>query len=120
MADLVRFLFCLVFRNRSNRKEYPVSSRTDTTLTEDEIIPLYGKQWDSEVFFKPCKSALRLTGESRSLSYGAMCAQCAVVFAQYRFLAVGIRYLPEGIANFLDLPALKDAALKDAEPMRKV
>ena len=34
---------------------------------------------------------LRLTGECRSLSYDAMCAQCAIVFARYMFLAVGIR-----------------------------
>ena len=34
---------------------------------------------------------LRLTGECRSLSYDAMCAQCAIVFARYIFLAVGIR-----------------------------
>ena len=44
-----------------------------------------------EVFFKTSKSVLRLTGECRSLSYDAMCAQCAIVFARYMFLAVGIR-----------------------------
>ena len=34
---------------------------------------------------------LRLTGECRSLSHDAMCAQCAIVFARYMFLAVGVR-----------------------------
>ena len=82
----------LVFvRNRSNRKDYLVLISTDTTLTEDEIIQLYGKRWDIEVFFKTGKSVLHLTGECRSLSYDAMCAQCAIVFARYMFLAVGIR-----------------------------
>ena len=82
----------LVFvRNRSNRKDYLVLISTDTTLTEDEIIQLYGKRWDIEVFFKTSKSVLRLTGECRSLSYDAMCAQCAIVFARYMFLAVGVR-----------------------------
>ena len=82
----------LVFvRNRSNRKDYLVLICTDTTLSEDEIIQLYGKRWDIEVFFKTSKSVLRLTGECRSLSYDAMCAQCAIVFARYMFLAVGIR-----------------------------
>ena len=82
----------LVFvRNRSNRKDYLVLISTDTTLTEDEIIQLYGKRWDIEVFFKTSKSVLHLTGECRSLSYDAMCAQCAIVFARYMFLAVGIR-----------------------------
>lgn len=82
----------LVFvRNRSNRKDYLVLISTDTTLTEDEIIQLYGKRWDIEVFFKTSKSVLHLTGECRSLSYDVMCAQCAIVFARYMFLAVGIR-----------------------------
>ena len=82
----------LVFvRNRSNRKDYLVLLSTDTTLTEDEIIALYGKRWDIEVFFKTCKSVLKLTKECRSLSYDAMCAQTAIVFMRYMFLAVGVR-----------------------------
>lgn len=82
----------LVFvRNRSNRKDYLVLLSTDTSLTEDEIIQLYGKRWDNEVFFKTCKSVLRLTKECRSLSYDAMCAQTAIVFTRYLFLAVGVR-----------------------------
>ena len=82
----------LVFiRNRRNRKDYLVLLSTDTDLTEDEIIQLYGKRWDIEVFFKTSKSVLRLTKECRSLSYDAMCAQVAIVFMRYLFLAVGIR-----------------------------
>lgn len=78
-------------RNRSNRKDYLVLLSTDTSLTEDEVIQLYGKRWDIEVFFKTCKSVLRLTRECRSLSYDAMCAQTAIVFTRYMFLAVGVR-----------------------------
>ena len=82
----------LVFvRNRNNRKECLVLLSTDTSLTEDEVIQLYGKRWDIEVFFKTCKSVLNLTDECRSLSYDAMCAQTAIVFMRYMFLAVGIR-----------------------------
>lgn len=82
----------LVFvRNRSNRKDYLVLLSTDTALTEEEVIQLYGKRWDIEVFFKTCKSVLKLTGECRSLSYDAMCAQTAIVFMRYMFLAVGVR-----------------------------
>lgn len=82
----------LIFiRNRRNRKEYLVLLSTDTSLTEDEVIQLYGKRWDIEVFFKVCKSLLRLTVECNSLSYDAMCAQTAIVFLRYMFLAVSIR-----------------------------
>lgn len=36
---------------------------TDTTLDEKEIIRIYGKCWDIEVFFKVCKSYLNLSRE---------------------------------------------------------
>lgn len=82
----------LVFvRNRSKRNDYLVLISTDISLTEDEIIQLYGKRWDIEVFFKVSKSLLRLTKECRSLSYDAMCAHIAIVFMRYMFLAVSIR-----------------------------
>ena len=32
---------------------------TDTALADEEIIRLYGKRWDIEVFFKMCKQHLR-------------------------------------------------------------
>ena len=42
-------------------------------------------------FFKTCKSVLKQTKECRSLSYDTMCAQTAIVFMRYMFLAVGVR-----------------------------
>ena len=78
-------------RNRNKKTDYLVLISTDMSLTEQEIIQLYGKRWDIEVFFKICKSVLNLTGECRSISYDAMCAQTALVFARYIFLAVTIR-----------------------------
>ena len=44
-----------------------------------------------EVFFKTSKSLLKLTGECQSITYDAMCAQTAIVFARYIFLAVATR-----------------------------
>ena len=44
-----------------------------------------------EVFFKTSKSVLKLTDECRSISYDAMCAQTAIVFARYIFLAMAMR-----------------------------
>ena len=82
----------LVFvRNRKNKSDYLVLISTDTSLQENEIIQLYGKRWDIEVFFKACKSFLRLTDECRSISYDAMCCQTALVFTRYIFLALAIR-----------------------------
>ena len=43
-------------RDRSNRKNWCAIISTDILLAEEEIIRLYGKRWDIEVFFKMCKS----------------------------------------------------------------
>ena len=45
-------------RNRNKRKEYLCLISTDVNLDENEIIRIYGKRWDIEVFFKVCKSYL--------------------------------------------------------------
>ena len=78
-------------RNRNKRNEYLLLLSTDLNLSEEEIIQLYGKRWNIEVFFKTCKSVLKLTGECRSISYDAMCAQTAIVFARYMLLALEAR-----------------------------
>jgi len=75
-------------RNKNNRKEYLCIISTDITIDEDEIIRIYGKRWDIEVFFKICKSYLRLSKECHSLSYDAMTAHVAVVFTRYMMLSV--------------------------------
>jgi hypothetical protein len=74
--------------NKNHRKEYLCIISTDTTIDEDEIIRIYGKRWDIEVFFKVCKSYLRLSKECNSLSYDAMTAHVAVVFTRYMMLSV--------------------------------
>ena len=80
----VRLLFV---RNRKKSKEYLVLVSTDLAMSEDEIIRLYGKRWSIEVFFKTCKSLLRLTKECQSISYDAMTAWVAIVFTRYTMLA---------------------------------
>ena len=59
-------------RNKANRKDWLAFICTDTTLSEEEIIRIYGKRWQIEVFFKTCKSMLNLIGECHSLSYDAL------------------------------------------------
>lgn len=78
-------------RNRNKRKEYLCLISTDTSLDEDEIIRIYGKRWDTEVFFKICKSYLNLSRECNSLSYDAMSAHTAVVFTRYMMLSLESR-----------------------------
>ena len=78
-------------RNRNKRKEYLCIISTDTGLDDNEIIRIYGKRWDIEVFFKVCKSYLHLGKECRALSYDAMTAHTAVVFTRYMMLSVESR-----------------------------
>jgi hypothetical protein len=75
-------------RNKANRKDWLAFICTDPTLSEEEIIRIYGKRWQIEVFFKTCKSSLNLIGECHSLSYDALTAHTAIVFMRYMLLAM--------------------------------
>lgn len=75
-------------RDRNNNKNWIALISTDMNLTEEEIIELYGKRWDIEVFFKICKSYLNLGSEFRGLSYDAITAHTAVVMVRYMILAL--------------------------------
>ena len=75
-------------RNKANRKDWLAFICTDTTLSEEEIIRIYRKRWQIEVFFKTCKSMLNLIGECHSLSYDALTAHVAIVFTRYMLLAM--------------------------------
>ena len=57
-------------------------------LTEEEVSRIHGKRWGIEVFFKVCKSYLRLEKDCRALSYDAMTAHVSIVFSRYMFLSV--------------------------------
>ena len=75
-------------RNKGKRKDWLAIISTDTAISAEEIIRIYGKRWDIEVFFKTCKSYLHLVKECRSLSYDALTAHVSIVFARYMMLAV--------------------------------
>lgn len=75
-------------RNKKNSKDWIAFICPDTSLSEKEIIRIYGKRWQIEVFFKTCKSMLNLVGECHSLSYDALTAHVAIVFTRYMLLAL--------------------------------
>jgi hypothetical protein len=85
-------------RNKNNRKEWIALISTDTTLTEDEIIALYGKRWDIEPYHKVIKSGLRLTKEFQFRSFDAICAHAAIVLARYIFIALESRENKDGLS----------------------
>ena len=74
-----------------NRKDWIAIICTDMSLSENDIIRIYGHRWDIEVFFKTCKSSLLLRKEYHGLSYDGLTAHVAMVFTRYMLLAVSKR-----------------------------
>ena len=52
----------------------------------EEIIRLYGRRWDIEVFFKMAKSFLKLAKEFQSRSFDALIAHATLVCCRYIML----------------------------------
>ena len=75
-------------RDRGNRKKWIALISTDVTLSEDEIVALYGKRWDIEPFHKVIKSCLHLENEFQVRSYDAMTAHATIVMTRYIFLSL--------------------------------
>ena len=75
-------------RNRNNRKDWIAFISTDVGLEPEEILRVYGKRWDIEVFFKTCKSMLYLGSECHCLSYDALNAHVSLVFIRYMLLSL--------------------------------
>jgi len=74
-------------RNRNKRNEWLAILSTDMSLTDEEIIRIYGMRWDIETFFKSSKSLLQLAKEFQIRSYDGLIAHTTIVFTRYIFLA---------------------------------
>ena len=61
---------------------------TDITIADDEIIRLYGKRWDIEVFFKMCKQHLKLVKEIQIRNYDGLIGHTSLVMARYNILSL--------------------------------
>jgi transcription elongation factor GreA-like protein len=75
-----------VFVRERRSKKWLALLSTDTTLTAEEIIKLYGRRWDIEVFFKMAKSFLNLAKEFQSRSFDALVAHATLVCCRYIML----------------------------------
>lgn len=73
----------VVFVRDRNSKKWLALLSTDTTLTAEEIVKLYGFRWDIEVFFRMAKSFLSLAKEFQSRSFDALVAQATLVCCRY-------------------------------------
>lgn len=73
-------------RNKNKKSECLYLLSTDCSLSEIEIIRIYGNRWSIEVFFKASKSNLKLGTEFQSRSFDAMESHTTIVFTRYILL----------------------------------
>lgn len=78
----------LVFvRNRKKDGDWLVLLSSDTGLSNGEVVRLYGRRWDIEVFFKMAKQHLRLAKEIQARDFDSLIAHTSIVFMRYQFLS---------------------------------
>ena len=81
----------IVFVKDRNSKNWLAVLSTDTAISDEEVLRIYGKRWDIEVFFKVIKSHLALAKEFQGRNYDMMIAHTTIVFMRYAMLAVEAR-----------------------------
>jgi hypothetical protein len=81
----------LVFVRDRRKKDWLAMLSTDTDLSDEEIVRIYGKRWDIEVFFKMAKQHLKLAKEIQCRDFDALIAHTTIVFMRYMFLAYQCR-----------------------------
>jgi hypothetical protein len=85
------FARMVLVRSEKQKSQWLALLTTDLNLSEEEIVTLYGKCWDIEVFFKMIKSFLKLAREFQVRSYDALVTHTSIVFIRYIMLAVVAR-----------------------------
>ena len=73
-------------RNRNKKSECLYLLSTDVSLSDTEIVRIYGNRWSIECFFRSSKSFLKLGTEFQSHNYGAMLSHTTIVFTRYIIL----------------------------------
>lgn len=73
-------------RNRNKKSECLYLLSTDCSLSDTEIVRIYGNRWSIECFFKASKSCLKLGTEFQSRNYDAMVSHTSIVFTRYMIL----------------------------------
>jgi hypothetical protein len=81
----------LVFVRDKRKKDWLALLSTDTTLSDADVVRIYGKRWDIEVFFKMAKQHLKLAKEIQCRDFDALIAHTSIVFMRYMFLVYQCR-----------------------------
>ena len=76
----------LVFvRNRNKGKTGLALVCTDLSLPDEEVVRMYGKHWDIEVFFKMAQHDLKLDSEIQVRDFDSILAHSTIVMIRYIF-----------------------------------
>ena len=81
----------LVFVRDRRKCDWLAILSTDVDLPDQDIVRIYGKRWDIEVFFKMIKQHLNLAKEIQCRDYDALVGHTSIVFMRYMFLSYHCR-----------------------------
>jgi hypothetical protein len=108
----------IVFVRHRHKRDWLAILSTDTKLSASEIVRIYGKRWDIEVFFKMLKHHLNLEREVQLRDYQGIIAHVTITMARYIFLAFEQRCHddPRSIGSlfFSCCAEIRDLSLLDA------
>ena len=78
----------IVFVRHRHKRDWLAIISTKTDLANEEIVRIYGKRWDIEVFFKMAKHHLNLEKEIEVRDYSGMIGHITITMVRYIFLAL--------------------------------
>lgn len=78
----------LVFVRNKSKRDWLALLTTDIALDDTEIVRIYGKRWDIEVFFRTTKQHLELEKGCQSRDFDALIAHTSIVMLRYIFLSI--------------------------------
>jgi hypothetical protein len=81
----------VVFVRDRRKNDWLALLSTDIHLPDEDVVRIYGKRWDIEVFFKMAKQHLKLAKEIQCRDYDALIAHTTIVLMRYMFLAYQCR-----------------------------
>jgi hypothetical protein len=108
----------IVFVRHHRKRDWLAIMSTKIALPAEEIVRIYGKRWDIEVFFKMMKHHLNLEKEAQLRDYDGIVGHTTIAMIRYVFLAVEQRCHDDqrtiGSLFFACSEEIKDLSLMEA------
>ncbi|HNX59569.1 MAG TPA: transposase [Spirochaetota bacterium] len=77
----------IVFVRDSRKSDWLALLSTNTELADTEVVRIYGKRWDIEVFFKMSKQYLQLESGVQIRNFDGLIAHITITLMRYLFLS---------------------------------